>query len=127
MLEIKRAVDRTLQIILDRKNVPLADMENCLHGLIILLSKDADNILTSLSIKDSNLRKNLNVNIISVGNLFTERGLKVSKLLTNIKIILGDSSDSSPVVDDVKNQLLEACEQIAIARKSVSLFTKVAE
>ena len=56
---------------------------------------------------------------------FSERGLKVSKLLAKIKIILDDTSDPSSVLDDVKSQLLEASEQIAIARKSVSLFAKV--
>ena len=123
--QIKKVVDRTLHTILDRKNVPLADMENHFDGLVILLSEDAADILALLCTRDKYIRKGLNAHIISMGDLFTDKSLKVSKLLTSIEHILKDPSDPSSLLDDIKTQLKEASEQITIARKSVPLFKKV--
>ena len=125
MFEIKCDVNCTLQIMLDRNNVPIDDLENHLDGLIILLAKDAEDILSTLSFMDKFMQRNLNRSIISIGSLFSERGVKVSKLLANINCTLKDSADLSSVADDVKNQLLDASEQIAIARKFASIFKKI--
>ena len=82
---------------------------------IAICSIASEKLLSTLSVKE----------VGSVGNLFSDRGLKVSKMLIEVKLILEDSSDPTSFTDNVERNFSEAIEQIAIARKSVSLFTKV--
>ena len=103
----------------------LADMEPHLDGLILMLSDDAGEMLSSISHQDKSVRDQIGCAIVAVGKSFAQLGQKASDLLGKVNTIFDHSTDPTFVIDDAKCHLLKASEQIALTRRCVSLFDKV--
>ena len=122
--EVLRAVHAAIQFIMNQDH-SLADMEPHLDGLILMLSDDAGEMLSSISHQDKSVRDQIGCAIVAVGKSFAQLGQKASDLLGKVNTIFDHSTDPTFVIDDAKCHLLKASEQIALTRRCVSLFDKV--
>ena len=122
--KVLSAVHDTIQFILD-KDHSLAVMEPHLDGLILILSDDAGEILSSISDRDKSVMDQIGCTIVAVGKSFALLGQRVADLLGKVTTIFDHSADPTIEIDDAKCHLSKASEQIALTRRCVSLFDKV--
>ena len=122
---LKNAVDSTILTIMSGKQISLAEMAPHFDGLVLLLSTEGNDILSSLTLMEKSIKERISTSIISVGDSFAHIGQEVTKLLQMIDSTLTLSTDSTSVIDKVKHQLSQASMQISVAKRCIPLFNTV--
>ena len=77
---LKNAVDSTILTIMSGKQISLAEMEPHVDGLVLLLSIEGKDILSSLTLMEKSIKERISTSIISVGDSIAHIGQEVTKL-----------------------------------------------